>query len=140
MADQTQPPQSPAGVSTPVQAAKKANGKDALLRVKDPQEYEIKLDLETWEKHIVVGHPEMKNYLEKIGTTLAEPEVIIRSSAQDETHFYYRMSGKAFKRQDDLYLSVVVHRFEETKTGFVKTAHLVKKMQKGDLVWMKRNS
>jgi hypothetical protein len=107
--------------------------------VTDPQGYEIKLDLDRWEKHIIVGHPEIKNYLELIGTTLAEPEVIKHSPVQDETYFYYRMSGKMFHRKNDIYLSVIVQRSEETKKGFVKTAHLVKKMHEGDVVWMKRN-
>ena len=136
MADQT--PQSQP-TATGVPAPSKANGKDALIRVTDPQGYEIKLDLDRWEKHIIVGHPEIKNYLELIGTTLAEPEVIKHSPVQDETYFYYRMSGKAFHRKNDIYLSVIVQRSEETKNGFVKTAHLVKKMHEGDVVWMKRN-
>jgi hypothetical protein len=81
--------------SAPVRAAKKGNGKDALLCIKDPESFEIKLDLDTWDKHIIVGHPEIKEYLEKVCATISEPEVIQRSPTQAETFMYYRLTGRA---------------------------------------------
>ncbi|HYL64001.1 MAG TPA: hypothetical protein VE077_15395 [Candidatus Methylomirabilis sp.] len=137
MADHDPQPQPATGAPA---APKKANGKDVLLRVTDPEGYEIKLDLDRWEKHIVVGHPEMKDYLDLVAKTLAEPEVIKHSPVQDETYFYYRLTGRSFHRKNDIYMSVVVQRDEETKKGFVKTAHLVKKMNPaGETIWMRRN-
>jgi len=136
MADERAQPEASGTESAQV----KPNGKGALLRVTDPQGFEIRLDLDTWEKHITVGHPEMKDYLELLSKTLSEPEVIQRSPLQPETHFYYRLTGRTFHKRNDIYLSAVVHRSEETKTGFVKTAHLVKKIRKeGETVWLKRN-
>lgn len=134
-----QVPQKKAAEAVGTATAPKVNGKDALLRINDPQGYEIKLDLDTWEKHIIVGHPEMKDYLELLGATIATPEVIQNSPTQDETYFYYKLTGRSFHKRNDIYLSAVVHRSEETKKGHVKTAHLIRTIRQGVVVWMKKN-
>lgn len=121
------------------ESKKGTNGK-YLLRVKDPQGYEISLELETWESHIVKRHPEMAKFFDLLSTTISEPQLIQHSSKQSETYYYYRLTGRAFYRSKDIYLSVVVRREDDTRTGVVKTAHLLKTVhQEGETVWMKRN-
>jgi hypothetical protein len=115
------------------------NGK-YLLRVKDPEGYEIGLELKTWDNHIVVQHPEMKRFFDLLEKTLSDPQLIQQSPKQNETFYYYRLTGRSFHRVNDIYLSAVVKRDEETKTGVVKTAHLLRELRKEGLtVWMKRN-
>jgi len=118
---------------------KGGNGK-CLLRARDPQGYEISLELDTWENHIVKQHPEMAKFLDLLDKTISEPQVIQRSPKHGETFYYYRLTGRTFHRQNDIYLSAVVRRDDDTKTGVIKTAHLLKEVRKeGETVWMKRS-
>ena len=129
----------PSGSAAPSKA--KPNGKTVLLTVTDPEGYEITVDLDTWENHIVAGHPEMRECLEILSLTLTEPYVIYRSSKESETHYYYRLTGRSFKKVSDVYLNAVVQRHDETKKGSVKTAFLLKRLRReGQLVWMHRKS
>ena len=61
----------PARSATPAKA--KANGKTAILTVTDPEGFEITVHLDTWENHIIAGHPEMKDCLDILSLTLTEP-------------------------------------------------------------------
>jgi hypothetical protein len=118
---------------------KGTNGKH-LLRVKDPQGYEITLELETWESHIVKQHPEIQKFFDLLSKTISEPQIIQQSVKQNETFYYYRLTGRSFHRATDIYLGAVVRREEETKTGHIKTAFLLKEVRKeGETVWIKRN-
>ncbi|HUY12972.1 MAG TPA: hypothetical protein VMX16_04970, partial [Terriglobia bacterium] len=117
---------------------KAGNGKGVLAEF-DPQGFKICLHLDTWEKHIIIGHPEMRDKLDLIAKTICEPEIIQQSPSVPTTYFYYRMTGRTQYRRNDLYVIVVVHRDESTKTGFIKTAHLVDKLHRGEnIVWFKR--
>lgn len=121
------------------EAKKGTNGKH-LLRVKDPQGYEITLELETWESHIVKQHPEVEKFFDLLGRTISEPQVIQQSCKESETLYYYRLTGRSFHRASDIYLGAVVKREEETKTGRIKTAFLIKELRKeGETVWINRN-
>lgn len=118
---------------------KGTNGK-YVLTVVDPQGYTITLDLHTWENHIVKNHPEMVKHFDLLAVTLTEPELILRASKRPETHYYYRLTGRSFARSKDIYLSPVVSRDEGTRSGHVKTAHLLKNIRReeAEVVWMKR--
>jgi hypothetical protein len=123
------------------QAKSKTNGKSHLLSVTDPEGYEIALSLDTWEKHILRNHPEMKEHLDSLSSTLSDPQVIYRAETQFETHYYYRLTGRSLRKVQDVYLNAVVHRTEETKKGFVKTAFLLKRLRKeGTLVWINKRT
>ena len=110
-----------------------------LFKVLDPQGYAITLDSERWQ-HIVIGHPEMGPYLQKVQETIASPEIIQRDAKRAETHYYYRLSGRSFQRRNDIYVNAVVTRYDATKTGFIKTAFLVPTIRKHgeDYVWLNR--
>ena len=116
----------------------KANGQD--LQVIDPLGYTICLQMERWERHITAGHPELKDKLDLVTETLSSPQAIIRKTMGTSTVcLYYRLTGRTFYRYNDIYTSVVVDLNESAKTGSVKTAHLVRKISKGELIWMQRN-
>lgn len=121
------------------EAAKGTNGKH-LIHVEDPQGYEVVLEVETWDSHIIKQHPEIEKFFDLIGKTLSEPQLIQQSRRQGETYYYYRLTGRSFYRINDIYLSVVVRRDDDAKKGVVKTVHLLKEVRKdGETVWMKRN-
>lgn len=118
---------------------KGTNGK-YLFQATDPQGFEISLDVETWENHIMPRHPEVEKFFDLLARVISDPQLIRRSSNQGETYYYYRLTGRSFARAQDIYLSIVVRRDEEAKTGVVKTAHLLKEVHReANTVWMKRN-
>lgn len=116
----------------------KTNGKD--LCVVDPRGYAISLQMDTWERHITVRHPEIRDMLDLVIATLSSPQVVMeQQQGPGSVWFYYRLTGRSFYRHNDIYLSVVVDLDETAKVGLVKTAHLVREIRKGRVVWMKRN-
>jgi hypothetical protein len=116
-------------------AGKKANG-HTLICVTDPLGYTITLDMQTWEDHIVKRHSEMRQFEDLIALTAQKPQLIQRSQS-GTTCYYYRLTGRTFYRSNDLYLSLVVSRNEETKSGTIRTAHLVKQVRsEGETIWM----
>ena len=104
----------------------------------DPEGYTITLSKERLD-HILYGHPEMGEIADKIQFTVMNPELIQRDRHVKETYYYYRLTGRSIFRRNDIYINVVVSRDEKAKTGFVKTAFLVKVLDKnGETVWMNR--
>jgi hypothetical protein len=120
-----------------LRAAPKTNG-PWLLSLRDPNGYEITLDVETWEQHVHVEHPEMT--LEDITRAVREPELIQRELGSPNSFYYYRLRGRAFYRRNDVYILVVVHRQDDSKSGVIRTAHLVKELRRkgGEIVWLNR--
>jgi hypothetical protein len=115
----------------------KANGKDVLI--KDPLGYVVTLAVDIWEQHIVARHPEMRDLLDLVTNTISTPQIIQRDT-ECSTCYYYRLTGRSFYRHNDIYINVVVERDDETKTGTVTTAYLVKKIRNtGEAIWLQRN-
>lgn len=81
----------------------------------------------------------MIDLLDLVEMTVAEPEIIQQSPRQPTTYYYYRMTGRKVFRRGDLFVTVVVRRDDQSKTGLVKTAHLVEKLRQGEnIVWFSR--
>jgi hypothetical protein len=117
---------------------KRSNGK-ILFSEKDPQGFQIRLELDTWHDHITLRHPEMRDKLDLVKMTIIEPEAIQQSPREPSTYYYYRLSGRKVFRRDDLFVIAVVHRDNGSQTGFIKTAHLVDSFRRGEnFVWFKR--
>lgn len=125
----------------PTAVSKKGNG-SALICTKDPQGFIVTLDVHRWEDHIIKRHPEMAAHLERVKSTIENPQMIQAGEGSTTTAYYYKLSGMAEKKSDDLYVLVVVGRNEEMKTGFVKTAHLLKNVKSDEsrIVWLKNQS
>jgi hypothetical protein len=111
-----------------------------LFKVGDPEGFEISLLSETWDRHIVTGHPEMARRLEQVKAAIVEPELIQEEEGRSDSVYYYRLAGEAFYRSRDVYVIVVVRRDPARRTGVVKTAHLVKDLRKkgGRVIWFRR--
>lgn len=118
-------------------AGRKTNGQE--IRLKDPTGLTVILRVQTWERHVVVGHPELKDLLDVVTRTILEPEVVVESPSQPFTQLYYRLTGRSLFRRNDIYMTVVVRVNPESGSGTVKTAYLVKKIKEGGkLIWFKR--
>jgi hypothetical protein len=83
----------------------------------------------------------MGELLDAVKATIEAPQLIQRSLRSFTTVYYYRLSGRRFHRAQDVYVSVVVERNDETKAGRVKTAHLLREMRPGggETLWIKRD-
>lgn len=136
MKDREQPEQTTSEAKSPGPA--KSNGKD--IYIVDPNGFTVSLSMQTWEKHIIAGHPELRDLLNIVTQTLQEPEIVIESASQEGIFLYYRLTGRRILRHNDLFMAVVVRRDKQTKTGIVKTAYVTKETKKegGKLVWFKR--
>jgi len=124
--------------ASPGSATSKSNGKE--VKVLDPTGFTISLTIETWERHIVRGHPELRDLMDVVATTIREPEIILELTSAYSVCFYYRLAGRTVLRRNDLFMAVVVQRDGQTKTGVVKTAYLTREIKKegGNLVWLRR--
>jgi hypothetical protein len=121
---------------TPSATPKKKTNGHTIVCVTDPQGYTITLDMHTWEDHIGKRHPEMKQFTDLIATTAEKPQLIQRSTS-GTTCYYYRLTGRTFHKAADLYVSLVVDRNEVTKSGTIRTAHLVRQVRsEGETIWM----
>jgi hypothetical protein len=118
--------------------AKTGNG-STLICTKDPLGFTISLDVHRWEDHIVKRHPEMAGHLDRIRGTIEDPQ-LIKLSEGSTVAYYYRLTGRAERKANDVYVLVVVDRNEETKSGVVLTAHLLKtiKADEGRIVWLRQ--
>ena len=122
--------------ANPDAATKNKSNGHTLICVIDPQGYTITLDMHTWDDHITKRHPEMRIFVDLIAVTAQKPQVIQQSDSGTAC-YYYRLTGRTFYRSADLYLSLVVDRIESTKSGTIRTAHLVKSVRsEGETIWM----
>ncbi len=122
-------------VSPGTATKKKANG-HTMLCVIDPLGYTISLDMHTWDDHIVKRHPEMKQFMDLIAITAEHPKLIQRSDS-GTTCYYYRLTERTFYNSKDIFLSLIVDRDEATKSGTIRTAHLVKQVRsEGETIWI----
>ena len=84
-------------------------------------------------KHIL-EHPEMKGILRYIEETLLEPQKVIQSVSDKDTHLYYRFYIGT--KIGDKYLCVVVKMVE--KNAFILTAYLTDSIKKGEIIWLRK--
>jgi hypothetical protein len=92
----------------------------------------ISLDEERW-RHIL-EHPEMKNQLDRIKETAANPDEIRASVHDSSVLLFYKLYEKT--PVTEKYLIVVIKSLN--REGFIVTAFFTDKVKKGGLVWKKK--
>ena len=124
------------GVHQDIPRHSKVGNGQTLALAKGPLDIEVKLDLAAWE-HIQAQHPEITR-LKEVMKALESPQIIQRSSHRENTLLYYRLTGKRWRRSDDLYMTVVVGLIG-TGRGVVRTAHLSRRLTGGGgTIWINR--
>lgn len=86
---------------------------------------QIRLTEERWQ-HMIERHPEIKNHLSKIQTTIQNPDVIIANHYNRNERYYH----KYFKSLKN-YLIVII----EYRKHFIITAFIARKIKKGEILW-----
>lgn len=92
----------------------------------DPLGRRVILHGSAWDRHIVVGHPEMAGLRDLVERALRDPEQILVSRSDPDCRLYYAAGPRA-----TLKVKVVV----DVVRGVVKTAHLAKRVTGGTLEW-----
>ena len=127
---------SPAEIRQDIPRPSKVGNGQTLALASGPLGIEVNLDLAAWE-HIKAQHPEI-NSQEEVMKALESPQIIQRSSRCENTLLYYRLTGKRWRRSDDLYMTVVVGQIG-TDRGVVRTAHLSRRLRAGgETLWIER--
>lgn len=113
------------------------HNKDILTTLTDPRGKEIILYRDTWEYHIVEGHPEMENNLENLSNTITDPDYIKEGRVPESEELYFKsttVSGTTFTgifastREIDGATVIVTTAYEGNSTSF-----------KGNTKWTKHN-
>ena len=111
--------------------AQKDSGKNGLTVYKDYDGREIHLTESRW-RHIVVGHPEMKEWRSYFEFTLSSPALVVQDEqVETTTYYFYLLPCK-------LYLMVVVDWSEAP--AMVKTAFRVKRPKEGKILHVTKPS
>ena len=84
----------------------------------------------------ILQHPEMVEWVDKIGGVLTHPEWVVRSRSDPESELYYVWQTQT--RVGPKYLcTVVVVRGDD---AFVLTAYLTDSVKKGRVLWPRNNT
>ena len=108
-----------------------------MFKTKDIFGNPIELKATTWNEHILVNHPEMKDELKEIQSTVETPSLVYSSASSDERRVFFDQHSTS--KYPQLYVKVVADYTEEVVT--VTTAMFSKKIDgvKGDgLLYAKR--
>lgn len=85
------------------------------------------------------SHPEIKDYLEEVRTTIAAPDLVFQSTRDVRSHIFYRL-GVGRNNLTGKHLVVVVKYVQETtgKRGYVGTVYLSRAVySRGVQLWPK---
>jgi len=77
-------------------------------------------------RHILKYHPEMLEWVDRVGAVLAQPEQVVRSRSDPEAELFYVWQTQT--RVGPKYLCVVVIRSND---AFILTAYLTDAIKKG---------
>lgn len=98
-----------------------------IFQIKDKFGNSIRLTDERW-KHVVNRHPEIKSYIEKVKTTIKDPEILVSNPYHPYEKYYHHF----FPRLKN-YIIVIL----EQQKGFIITAYIARKIKKGKIEWKK---
>ena len=86
--------------------------------------------------HILNTHPEMAEWLSKIGDALMQPEWVVQSRSDLEVELFYVWQTQT--RVGAKYVCVVV--VVKKDDAFVLTSYLTDTIKKGKILWPKSNT
>ena len=95
-----------------------------------------KIRLTAERRQHILQHPEMVEWVDKIGDVLAHPEWVVRSRSDPESELYYVWQTQT--RVGPKYLCTVVVVREHD--AFVLTAYLTDSIKKGIVLWPSNNT
>jgi hypothetical protein len=106
------------------------NKLDRVFEVESLFNKKIRLTKERW-KHIIFKHPEVKKHIERVKSTLTQPDRVRKSRYDSKVWLYYKFYKRLRK-----YLTVVIKILNDE--GFVITAYITDKIKLGEDLWKER--
>jgi hypothetical protein len=100
---------------------------------KDLYDRNVRLTDERLE-HFENDHPEMAGQIDKVGETLLQPEIVVRSKTDSEAELFYR--HYLMTPIGEKYMCVVVK--VKVDDVFILTAYFTDTIKKGDVLWEKQ--
>jgi hypothetical protein len=92
----------------------------------------IRLTDERW-AHVLEQHGELQTQRDRIAETLADPDQVMATKADEKVHIYHRFYEQTPVTRK--YLLVVVKILEGD--AYVLTAHFRNQLRKGTIVWQR---
>ena len=111
--------------------------KEVLFNATDPLGNKIKLLKETFEKHIIIRHPEMKNHLQDIERAVKHP-LYMGSGTKSKNSIIYL---SVFPNPNTPYIIVAVKRIKKTNK-IILTAFSAKNLglnKINKILWQEKN-
>lgn len=111
-----------------------------MFTIPDKDEILVSLTKEVWLNKLLDskrGHPEVKDFLSEIKSTISNPDFIFQSSRDERTKLLYK-GGLTSGKFMDCYILVVVKYIKEHDhlRGYVSTVMLTNHVKKGGgLLW-----
>lgn len=99
----------------------------------------IVLETETYNNHILIRHPEMKDNISAIQDNIENPMYIVQSHKEPKNKLYITKSTKA--TYPNLYLKTVVNTINP-RMGYIRTTHFEKDLdisKEGTIIYEKKN-
>ena len=100
-----------------------------LFEVATPIGFSVSTTVDYWELIATIKHPIMRDRLDDVCKTLANPDEIRLSKSDTQVYLFYREDG--IKR----WVCAVTKRLD--KTGFLITAYRTSAIKEGETVWQK---
>jgi hypothetical protein len=102
---------------------------EILFEIETPLGFCIRTTTSYWELITTVKHPAMRDRLEDVCQTLANPDEIRLSKGDAQVYLFYREDGT--KR----WVCAIIKRLSET--GFLITAYRTSAIKEGEMLWQK---
>lgn len=113
-----------------------------MFTIPDKDGIPVNLTKEVWFEKLLDpkrGHPEVKDYLSEIRSTIHDPDFIFQSARDKRSKLLYK-GGLTHDKFKDCYILVVVKYVKESGHlhGYVSTVMLTKHIKKGGgILWKK---
>jgi hypothetical protein len=91
-----------------------------MFQTSDPRGYSITCEPDTWNDHIIIGHPIMYDNLAAVKETICNPDAIYISNQKPTRNVYFAKASTS--TYNGLYTKVVVAVDDKTMTGSVISA------------------
>lgn len=99
---------------------------DIYFEVKTPLGVKIRATRDYWKKIVTIKHPIIAKYEDKVKESLKKPTEIRKSKQDARVYLYYKDIG-------NIYVCTVCDHID-SKSGYVITAYLTKKIMEGEKI------
>jgi len=107
-----------------------------LFSIEDYKGRTVKLIKGIWNRKIIKYHPEVALSLEEVKKAITDPFVVVKSLAKEESELFYLEIKDSLEKP---YLLVIVdYKQPGSKEGIIVTAYRTNKIQRGKVLWKRK--